>query len=426
MNSNFSLHGVDTNAHSGVAHSGVGMDRKLPEPPRWQRLVPMAAGVLIVAIATAALWQRPTRLQAVSVPQLAPVSEGQFRDELALRARAEPIRSVLLDASEAGRVEAVFVQDGAWVEAGAALYQLHSPEQEQQLMQRSSEVAQQIANVSLQRSAQAASVAQSRRELTQLQSEQERAESYERRIAMLPDKAVSAADREEVKRKRELATQLLEHARQDHKVEAEIRQRSLDEMARAVAGLQSGLQLLERARDRLTQRAPIAGQLSGFSLQVGASVQSGDDLGRIDDASGGVQVAAEVDEYYLPRLQIGQEATSTAGILQLTRTLPQVKDGKARVLLRWPKQAAQPKDLRPGQSLDVRLQFSEPSHALLLPDGPGVQTQLYVRDGDELVRRTVQLGRRAAGQVEVLAGLRAGEHVLISQPPSDAARFALP
>jgi HlyD family secretion protein len=61
-----------------------------------------------------------------------------------------------------------------------------------------------------------------------------------------------------------------------------------------------------------------------------------------------------------------------------------------------------------------------------LPDGPGVQSQLYVRDGDELVRRPVRLGRRAAGQVEVLAGLRAGEQVLISQPPSDAARLALP
>jgi HlyD family secretion protein len=49
-----------------------------------------------------------------------------------------------------------------------------------------------------------------------------------------------------------------------------------------------------------------------------------------------------------------------------------------------------------------------------------------VREGDQLLRRTVQLGRRAAGQVEILSGLRAGDEVLISQPPSDAARFALP
>jgi HlyD family secretion protein len=55
-----------------------------------------------------------------------------------------------------------------------------------------------------------------------------------------------------------------------------------------------------------------------------------------------------------------------------------------------------------------------------------VETHLYVRQGSELQRRTVKLGRRAAGQVEVLSGLRAGEEVLISQPPNDADRLALP
>jgi HlyD family secretion protein len=76
--------------------------------------------------------------------------------------------------------------------------------------------------------------------------------------------------------------------------------------------------------------------------------------------------------------------------------------------------------------MDLRLQLSAPTPALLLPEGPGVQTRLYVLQGRTLQRRTVQLGRRAAGQVEVLAGLQAGDQVLISQPPSDAERLALP
>jgi HlyD family secretion protein len=424
MNRNPSLHAVHPGA---AAHSGIAMDRKLPGRPRWRRiLLQVAVAALVATGAGLLLRERPSQLQVVSVPQLAPVIAGQFRDELALRARVEPIRSVLLDAAEAGRVEGVFVQDGAWVEAGTALYELHSPQQEQLLLERSAEVAQQIANVSVQRSAQAASLAQSRRELAQMQAVQQQAESEYRRIAKLTGGGfMSAAALEEAERKHVLATQLLQQAREDHRVEAEIRQRSLDEMARAVEGLRHGLQLLERARERLTQRAPIAGQLSGFSLQVGASVRPGDRLGRMDDASGGIQLAADIDEFYLPRLRVGQEALSSAGKLQLARTLPQVKDGKARVLLRWP-ESSQPTILRPGQSLDVRLQFSPPSQALLLPDGPGVQTQVYVREGDELVRRNVQLGRRAAGQVEILAGLRAGEQVLISHPPSDAARLALP
>lgn len=376
-------------------------------------------------------WQRPSPLQVVGSPQLAPVVAGEFRDEVALRARVEPLRSVLLDAPEAGRVEAVLVQDGAWVEAGTLLYRLHSPEQEQLLMQRTAEVAQQIANVSVQRSAQAASLAQSRRELAQLRAAQLQAESDYQRLAKLAASGfVSAAALDQAERQRALTTQLFEQARQDQKVEADIRQRSLAEMAQAVADLRHGLRLLERSRERLEQRAPITGQLSDFKLQVGANVQPGNRLGRIDDPTSGVQLVAEVDEFYLPRLQPGLEATSSSGTLTLAQTLPQVRDGKVRALLRWPED--DPKDnkshagLRPGQAVDIRLQLSSATPALLLPDGPGVQDRLYVRNGNQLQRRTVRLGRRAAGQVEVLAGLRAGEEVLISQPPSDAERLALP
>jgi HlyD family secretion protein len=293
-------------------------------------------------------------------------------------------------------------------------------------MQRGAEVAQQMANVSVQRSAQAASVAQNRRELAQLQAAQQQAEAeYQRQAQLATVGFVSTAALDQSQRQHHLALQLLQQARQDQRLEADTRQQSLDEMDRAVQGLQRGLQLLERSRDRLEQRAPIAGQLSGFQLQVGTSVRSGDRLGRIDDPASGVQLVADVDEYYLPRLQVGQTASSGSGRLSLTQTLPQVQGGKVRVLLRWA-DAAAPATLRPGQAVELKLQLSDATPALLLPDGPGVQTHLYVRQGRELQRRTVQLGRRAAGQVEVLSGLQAGEHVLISQPPSDAERLLLP
>ena len=414
-------------AAQNAAASGVAMDRTLPPAPRWRRYVPGTALATLAVIGVVLLgWYRMPHLQEAGSIQIAPVRAGEFRDELVLRARVEPVRSVQLDAAEAGRVEAVLAYDGDWVKLDTPLYRLHSPEQEQLLMQRSAEVAQQMANVSVQRSAQAASLAQNRRELSQLQAAQQQAESEHARQAKLAVAGfVSAAALEQAQRQQALATQLFEQARRDQQVEADTRQQSLNEMDRAVQGLQRGLQLLERSRDRLQQRAPIAGQLSGFQLQVGTSVRRGDRLGRIDDPAGGMQLAAEVDEYYLPRLQVGQVASSDSGNLTLVQTLPQVLAGKARLLLRWTDTAA-PATLRSGQSVDLRLQLSKPTPALLLPDGPGVQTKLYVRNGRELERRTVQLGRRAAGQVEVLAGLRAGEQVLISQPPSDAERLRLP
>jgi HlyD family secretion protein len=403
------------------------MDRRLPQPPRWRRLL---LPIVLAALALSCVmlsWHRVAQVERVGSAQLAPVVSGEFRDELVLRARVEPMRSVQLDAVEAGLVEEVFVQDGEQVKPGVPLYRLHSPEQEQLLMERSAEVAQQLANVSVQRSAQVASMAQSRREVAQLQATQLQAESEYQRLQKLASAGfVSAAALEQAQRQHQLASHLLHQAQQDQRLEADTRQQSLDEMASAVKGLQHGLELLERSRERLQQRAPIAGQLSGFQLQVGTSVRPGDRLGRIDDPASGLQLTADVDEYYLPRLQLGQTATSSSGALRLAQTLPQVRDGKVRVLLRWAEGESTPVSLRPGQAVELRLQLSDSAPALLLPEGPGVQTQIYVRQGNELQRRTVQLGRRAAGQVEVLSGLRAGEEVLISQPPSDAERFMLP
>ena len=400
------------------------MDRVLPSRRRaW-----LAPAFVAATLAGAALlaWQRAPRLQAVASPRFATVRAGTFRDEVALRARVEPLRSVQLDAAEAGRVEEVLAHDGDRVAAGAPLYRLQSAEQEQLLMQRGSEVAQQMANVSVERTAQAASLAQNRRELAQLQAAQQQAESDWRRQQQLADAGfVAPAAVEQSLRARELADRLLKQAAADQRAEAAIRDQSIGEMARAVQGLQRGLQLLERARDRLLQRATMAGQLSGFELQVGASVRPGDRLGRIDDLAGGVQLVADVDEFWLPRLQPGQAVASDAGELRLAQALPQVQGGKVRVLLRWP-EGKSPASLRPGQAVDVRLQLSPPAPGLVLPEGPGVQASLYVLQGNELRRRGVHLGRRASGLVEVLAGLQAGEDVLISQPPVDSERLALP
>lgn len=404
------------------------MDRALPPPPLWRRRgLQIALAALVLLVLGGLLWLRPSSLPAVDSPQIAPVVAGTFHDEVQLRARVEPIRSVQLDAAEAGRVEAVFAHDGDWVEAGAPLYLLHSPEQEQLLMERSAEVAQQMANVSMQRSEQAASIAQNRRELAQLQYASTQADTEldrQTRLAKAGFAAGMALD--QAQRQAQLAATLLEQARKDQRIEQTIRQRSLDEMTRAVEGLQRGLQLLERSKDRLEQKAPLTGRLSGFTLQVGMSVRLGDRLGRIDDPTSSVQLAADVDEFYLPRLQPGQEATSASGTVTLAQALPQVTNGKVKVLLRWSDAARVPKGLHAGQAVDVRLQLSEATRALLLPDGPGVQSTLYVQVGDELERRTVKLGRRASGQVEVLGGLRAGDRVLISQPPSNAPRLALP
>jgi len=413
-------------------HRGHAMDRRLaPAGGRWRRRALQAALALLLLLALAALARQalPGTPRLAASAQLATVRAGEFRDELLLRARVEPLQVVQLDAQESGRVEAVLVRDGEQVEAGALLYRLHSREQEQLLLQRSAEVAQQLANVAVQRSSLASILAANRRELTQLQHALQEAEQQLARQRELAARGfVSSAALETAERQQRLTARLLVQTQEDQQLEAQTRRQSLAEMDRAVAGLQQGLALLQRSREGWSARAPIAGRLSGFTLQVGMSLKPGDRLGRIENLAGGLQLVAETDEFYLPRLRAGLSASSPQGELRLQQVLPQVSGGKARLALQWVNADA-PRELHAGQAVDLRLQLSPPRPALLLPDGPGVQSRLYVRerDGDALRLRSVQLGRRAAGQVELLAGLQDGDEVLISAlPPNEPERVRLP
>lgn len=415
--------------HPLAPPSGAAMDQPLPPPRGWRARLRRWPWLAVLLALPALWWVQQQRLpgtpRLLPSAQLAVATPGQFRDELPLRAQVEPLRSVQLSAQESGRIDAVNVREGDWVEAGTPLLRLHSPEQEQLLMQRGAEVAQQLANVSLQRSAMSSSLAAARRELTQLQmAEQQAGAEWQRQQALAEAGFVSRAAAEQAQRQLQLARQLQRQAEHDLREDSTIRQRSLAELDRTVQGLQRGLQLLEGARSRLTLRAPIAGRLSGFTPRLGATLRPGETLGRIDDPGGGTQLLAEVDEFYLPRLRPGLEAHSPAGALRLAQVLPQVQGGKVRVQLHWQQAPVQP--LQAGQAIELRLQFSPPTPALLLPDGPGVQARLLVRQGELLQARSVRLGRRAAGQVEVLEGLRPGDEVLISLPPHGSDTLLLP
>ncbi|MCA1416906.1 biotin/lipoyl-binding protein, partial [Bradyrhizobium sp. NBAIM20] len=106
--------------------------------------------------------------------EIAAARTGTFRDVVVGRATAQPLQSVLLDATEDGRVEQVLVKDGERVEAGQLLVVLNSSQRAQELMARSSEAAQQLANFSTLRAAWMQAQASQRRTLTENEFELER------------------------------------------------------------------------------------------------------------------------------------------------------------------------------------------------------------------------------------------------------------
>ncbi len=104
--------------------------------------------------------------------------------------------------------------------------------------------------------------------------------------------------------------------------------------------------------------------------------------------------------------------------VRVSTIYPQIKEGRFTVEMVFA--GGQVPVLSPGQSLDTQITLGEPAPALLLPNGAFVNDSggawVFVLEGTggTAVRRPVRVGRRSNSQVEVLAGLAAGERVIVS------------
>jgi len=202
--------------------------------------------------------------------------------------------------------------------------------------------------------------------------------------------------------------------------DARLQEQQLRQLREAGEQLQESLAFARQNLEDLNIRAPIAGKLSGFNIEVGQSIERGGRLGQIDDPDQ-FKLNVSIDEYYLGRVDLQQTATAEHKgddlALSVAKIYPQVKDGQFEVDMLFEEQ---PADLRRGQTLQLRLTLGDNADALLIPNGSFYQETggnwifLVSPDGSEAVRRPVRLGRRNTDFIEVLDGLQAGEKVITS------------
>jgi HlyD family secretion protein len=414
---------------------GAAMDTPLPARRR-RRLA--AAGVVALLAAAAVLsWRMMPRGLSVDAAnvRVAVVGRDTFHDDVLVRATAAPLRSVMLDAVESGRVEEVLARDGATVAQGDVLFRLSNAQRRLELLQRESERAQQISNAMNMRIALEASRADRRRRLADLAFAAREADKlYRRNQALAEQGFVSASALQDAFDRRTQQQRLLAAEQADARAEERIQANALQQMEKAGMRLETGLRLVSETVAALEVRAPVAGRLTDFQLQVGETVKLDQHLGRIDDPAR-FKLAAQLDEYYLNRLATGLAAHAVVNgvpyALTVSRLYPQIRDGKFALELAFADGATPA--LQPGQGLELAITLGASAPALVLPmdawiaDGGGASAFVVAADGRSALRRTIRTGRRNAGQVEVLAGLAPGERVIVSSCAAygQAARLAL-
>lgn len=405
--------------------TGGAMDRVVERrgPTGRQKI---ALGVALAAVLGVGAWVAlPTgNRQTVAAERVtvSPVTRGIFEDFLPLRARVTPLVTVFLDAVEGGRVEQVLVEDGVTVAKGQLLAVLSNAELQLSTLARQTEVEQQLNNMRSQELALAQSRVQNRRDIILAELDAVKADRLYRMQAGLAERGfVAARVFRDTTDDREAQARRLAVLRDGAATDERLQSSQLAQLRAASASLRSSLSLARASLEQLNLRAPVAGQLTAFSIQVGQSMSRGERLGQID-SPGRNKLVAGVDEFYLGRVTLGQRATldwqGRDYALKVSKISPQVRSGEFETELQFV--GAEPPGVQRGQTMQARLTLGDPRPAVLVPNGSyysetgGAWVFVVTTDGREAVKRPVRLGRRNARFIEVLDGLEPGERVLTS------------
>ncbi|MDO6413565.1 biotin/lipoyl-binding protein [Sphingomonas sp. BIUV-7] len=416
---------MDSQALPTAASNGAAMDRRIERPrtPKWHRFTIAAAIVALAVLAWRLIPSTGSTDIAAADAETGAVTRAPFADYLPVRATVAPAVTNFVGALSGGQVETLLVQDGAMVAAGQPLATLANPTLKLDVLTREATIASQLGTVSgddlqlersrLDRATQTASAGydsiKARRDLSVQQQLHDQGFVSDAGIASYAEQAAYQQKR-------------LAQLQSGEASESRIARTQAQRLADTRARLSGNLAAVRASLDALIIRAPVGGRLTNFTIQRGQTLKAGDPAGQID-SEGSWKLVADVDEYYLGRVRIGQQASADGGAsLVVSKVLPAVADGRFRIELGFRGHA--PAGLSRGQTMDARVTLGATQKALVAPVGgwldSGGGTSVFVLDADgrHARRRAITTGRRNPQQAEILSGLAADERIVTTNTAS--------
>lgn len=406
----------------------VSMDRPIKRS-KWRSPPVMigagVAGALVLAILTA-LAVNGSSVRTLRVPMsnvtIEPVAQGVFHDFTPLQGKVTPKDTLYVDTPLGGQVADVLVQAGDRVVKDQPMIKFTNHDVELDVLQREAVASQGLTIAQQYQTALEQAHATNQRMLddldyniVRLKRALDRRKPYEGQGVFSQESVDAMQD--------ELNNDLKQRPIQaaTNKAQDDIRQAQLPQIKENIANLQASMKQIAARLDDLTVKASASGRITVLDLKIGQNVKQGDHVAELVPDTG-FKVAADVDEYYLPRVKTGQVAVADFDgkdvRLKAIRVYPQVKDGVFTVDLAFVD--AQPQGLTTGAAVQGRLSLGGDQPALVLPAGAFLERSggdyvfVVSPDGHHADRRRIKLGRRNSEQVEVLSGLKAGDRVVTS------------
>ncbi|MDN4754086.1 HlyD family efflux transporter periplasmic adaptor subunit [Porphyromonadaceae bacterium W3.11] len=200
--------------------------------------------------------------------------------------------------------------------------------------------------------------------------------------------------------------------------DAEIKVQELD-----LAIFQKTLSEVRRTLEDAAIRAPRAGVLTFVSNEIGSQAAQGSQVAIISDLSH-FRVEGQIADSYADRLYPGARTLVRIGRDELKGVVSNITPLSKGGVIQFTVQLEEDdhEKLRSGLKTDVYVMTAIQEDVMMIDkgsyySGPG-KYELFVKNGEELFKREVQLGDSNHKYVEVVSGLKEGDLVVVSDMSS--------
>jgi HlyD family secretion protein len=384
----------------------------------------LTIGIIIFLILGYFTYQIVTKKRSLNVNRseitIKTVETDYFEDFIVLQARVEPLNSMLVNIIEGGAVQEIYVGNGDKVVQGQHLVRLYNPNTELNYMQQETAIIEQINNLNKAKLDLRNQELNLAKDLIAIEHDYLDAKnSYDLNKKLFEQEILSKNEWEKTEENYRFQKERMRIIKQSVTKEKQANQIQIGQLSQSIAVMDKSLTILRSNKKNFLVTAPLSGRLSSFEPILGKNYQQGESVGKIDVMQG-YKLLADVDEFYLEKVAVGQKGTveykEKLLTVQITKVIQEVKNGRFQVELNFENPSEL--DLQQGLSFGVRLNLSEKAKTIVLSKGSFNQDTagkwIFVVHDTKAERRAIKLGRENPLYLEVIAGLKVGEKVITS------------
>jgi HlyD family secretion protein len=351
------------------------------------------------------------------------VKKGPFQENIPVNGVVLPIISIYLDATEGGRVEQKYVEDGTIMKKDEPIMRLSNTDVQLNLATQETGVFTLLTQMQLSRINAQQNTVSKLTQMADVESSFKEAERiYNLDKHLYEQKVIGSQELKKAENDYSYYSQKLRLTREILKQDTIAMAKQSEQDKQSYERAQEGLQIMRKKVGDLVVRSPIDGQLTSLNAEVGQLVHAGDRLGQIDVLTGFKVRVLNFDEHYVSRIFTGLTATWPFGDstykLKITKVYTALTNGTFQVDMNFV--GAVPKGIRRGQTLQLVVALSEEKQAIQVPKGGFYQQTggnwifKVSEDGKRAYKVDIQLGNQTIDYYEVLQGLKPGDKVITS------------